>query len=124
MTLKTYLWGIRAGTALSLLALGLVLFNVDPETSGIAGQVMFYVSAFLSISGIFVLFFTWSRLKWSHAPEDAPVLLATSFRQGLILSSLCVIILVMQSFRVLTWWDGLLVLAGILLVELYFLARK
>jgi hypothetical protein len=124
MTLKSYLWGIRIGTILSLLAFVLVLFNVDPQTTGISGQLIFYISSFLVLSGVFVLFFSWSRLKWSNENESASVLLALSFRQGILLAILCVAILAMQSLRILTWWDGLLVLAGILLVELYFLARK
>lgn len=124
MTLKSYLWGIRIGTILSFLAFILVLFNVDPQTAGISGQLIFYVSSFLVLSGVFVLFFSWLRLKWSNENESASILLALSFRQGILLAIFCIAILLMQSLRILTWWDGLLVLAGILLVELYFLTRK
>lgn len=124
MTLKTYLWSIFGGALLSLIALGLVIAKVDPQTAGFLGQLMFYASAFLFFSGMFVFIFTLSRMRWSAQVESMSSVLAASFRQGILLALLCIILLLMQSFRVLTWWDGLLVLAGILLVELYFLARK
>ncbi len=124
MTLKTYLWAIRIGTLLSVGAFATVLFFVDPEVSGLAGQALFYGSLMLALSGIFILFLTWSRLKLDHDRENMAVVLGTGFRQGILLAILAAIILLLQSYRVLTWWDGLLVVAGVLLVELYFLTRR
>jgi hypothetical protein len=46
-----------------------------------------------------------------------------SLRQGILLAILVIALLVLQSFRMLVWWDGLLVLAGVILIELYFLSR-
>jgi 4-hydroxybenzoate polyprenyltransferase len=47
-----------------------------------------------------------------------------SFRQGILLAFFCLIILVLQSYRILIWWDALLVLGGVFLMELYFLSKK
>lgn len=121
MTLNVYLWGMRISTILALLAWGAVIYYVDPSKTGILGQVLFYGSLFLALSGVFTIFFTWLRRKVNQ--DESFVYIGMSFRQGLLLSLLVVILLIMQSFGVLVWWDGLLVVAALFLVELYFLSR-
>ena len=49
---------------------------------------------------------------------------ALSFRQGILLALLAVGLLILQSFRMLVWWDALLVVAGVFLIELYFLSKN
>ncbi len=46
-----------------------------------------------------------------------------SFRQGVLLSMLCVGLLILQGLRMLVWWDGLLLVGGVFLIEFYFLSR-
>ena len=144
MTLKSYLWGMRIILILSLIALGMVIYYVDPEHSGIAGSFLFYLTAFLFLAGLFVLIF--SKLKGiagSPARNASPARndVATSgkhsdaggenpkaqigiiFRQSMLLSFLVIALLFLQSLRALTWWDGLLLVAGVLLIELYFLIK-
>lgn len=123
MTLNLYLWGMRLGTILSLAAFGLVVFWIDPEKSGIFSQVIFYLSLFLAFSGILTLFLTWVRRKLTEETDSNFAYVGISFRQGILLSFLAVALLFLQSFKILTWWDGLLVVAGVFLVELYFLSR-
>lgn len=124
MTLKSYLWGMRISTLLSFLAWMLVIWYVDPRSSGMVGPLLFYGIALLFLSSLLINFLTWSRRKMQGGDEIALAYLAVSFRQGILLAILAILLLVLQSFRVLTWWDGLLVAAGIFLVELYFLTRK
>jgi hypothetical protein len=122
MTLKSYLWGMRIIAFFSLTALGIVIFYLDPEKSGFVGHALFYATLFLSLAAFFILFLTWIRRKIGD--EDSSfVYLGMGFRQGALLSVLAVILLALQSFRILTWWDGLMVVAAIFLVELYFLTR-
>lgn len=122
MSLKAYLWGLKFSTFLALLAWGLIVFYVDPEKSGLTGQALFYASLFLALAGIFALFFTLIRRRTKDGEEQL-FHVGMSLRQGLLLAALAIVILAMQHFRVLIWWDGLLVLAGVLLAELYFLSR-
>jgi heme/copper-type cytochrome/quinol oxidase subunit 4 len=124
MTLKSYLWGIRLSVIVTLAALVLVLRQIDPEKSGIIGQLFFYVSAFLFFAALLILFFTWLRRKIGGDDESASAYLGMSFRQGILMSLLIVGLLILQQYRVLVWWDGLLSAAGIFLIELYFLTRK
>lgn len=122
MSLSTYLWTMRLSTLLALIVFLFVLFQVDPEQSGWVGQAFLYGSLFFVLSGIFILFFSWLR-RVSQGADNVMNHLGMSFRQGVLLAVLTEVLLYMQSFRVLTWWDGLLVVAAIFLIELYFLAK-
>lgn len=122
MTLKIYLWGMRISTVLAVLALGAIVYYIDPEESAVVGRILFYVSLFLAMAGILILFLTWIRRKFSDN-QSSFIFIGMSFRQGILLSFLTVTLLFMQSFRILAWWDGLLMVAAIFLAELYFLSR-
>lgn len=124
MTLKSYLWGMRISAVFSFAAWLLVLWYVDPEKSGAPGKFLFFASTFLFFSGIFILFFTWLRRRVGEDDQYALVYLGASFRQGILLAVMAMILLLLQQYRVLTWWDGALVVVGIFLVELYFLTRR
>jgi len=90
---------MRLGTFLAFIVFLFVVFQVNPMTSGVIGQVSFYgVQQLLGHLGV-------------------------SFRQGVFLAILAEILLILQSYRILTWWDALLVVVGMFLVELYFLAK-
>ncbi len=123
MTLKVYIWGMRIITLLSLIALGTVIFYVNPESAGIFGMVLFYLIIFFVLSGIFNLFLLFIRKKLL-GKEVVATNVGLSFRQGILLAIFCLIILILQSYRILVWWDALLSLGGIFLIELYFLNRN
>lgn len=122
MTLGLYLWGVRISTLLALAALGAVVMFINPQESGIFGQAVFYLSLLFALSGIFILSLTWLR-RITSGEETPFIYIGMSFRQGILLAVIAVILLALQSFRVLTWWDGLLVVAAVFLAELYFLSR-
>lgn len=123
MTLKSYVWGIRFLTFISLSALGFVVFHVDPEKSGFFGKVIFYSVLFFFLSGTLNLFLIFTRRKIMGS-EAALANMGLSFRQSILLSVLAIILLIFQSFRMLVWWDGLLAVAAVFLIELYFLSRN
>jgi len=124
MTLKSYLWGIRISTAISFAAWVLVLKQIDPEKTGLPGQLLFFASSLLFLSGMFVLFFTWMRRKVIGNDDGALAHIGISFRQGMLMGILLCLLLIFQQYRILTWWDGALLVAGVLLAELYFLTKK
>lgn len=122
MALKTYIWALRLLSLFSLIGFYFVAIYVDPEVSGVPGKVVFFLSLGFSLSGLFSLFLFFLRRKtlgedtaWNNAN--------LSLRQGILLSFLVLGLLVLQSFRILVWWDGLLAVAAVFLIELYFLSR-
>ncbi|MDQ1284241.1 MAG: hypothetical protein QG620_589 [Patescibacteria group bacterium] len=123
MTLKTYLWGARLLILASLAALGFVVFYLNPENAGLSGLAIFYLLLFFALSGIFNFLLLSARRK-TMRDEMHIANVSLSFRQGTLLAVLAIGLLVLQSFRMLVWWDALLVVAGIFLIELYFLSRN
>lgn len=123
MTLRSYIWGMRIVTLFSIIALALVVYYVDPEGSGAVGKAIFYLVLFFVLSGFFNLLLLRLRQKMTDE-ENAHATVGLSFRQSVLLAILAIGLLIMQSFRILVWWDGLLLVAGIFLVELYFLSRE
>ncbi|OGI28319.1 MAG: hypothetical protein A2374_04685 [Candidatus Moranbacteria bacterium RIFOXYB1_FULL_44_23] len=122
MTVRSYLWGMRLSTLAALAALGAVVYHVDPIRDGILGQVLFYTSLFFSITGMATLFLFWIRRRW-HANEMAYQNVGLSFRQGILVALAVCAMFVLQSFRLLLWWDAGIVVVGVLLVELWFLSK-
>lgn len=122
MSLKAYIWGIRILTLLSFGAFGFVIRFVDPDAAGLMGKVLFYLSVFFFLSGFFNLLLMRLRKKHVNA-ENAFSNIGLSFRQGILLAFFSVGLLILQSFRVLIWWDGLLLMFGIFIIELYFISR-
>lgn len=122
MTLRAYIWGLRIVSLLSFSALALVVYLVDPERSGLMGVLVFYVVLFFALSALFNLVFL--RLRKSALGSEAALSnLSLSFRQGILLAIFVIGLLILQSFRVLVWWDGLILLLAVFLVEFYFLSR-
>jgi len=115
---------MRIGVAAAFAAWILVLRQIDPDKAGFLGQALFYASTFLFFAGLLILFFTWMRRKIGGSDESALVCIGISFRQGILMSLLLVGLLILQQYRILVWWDGALLVAGIFLVELYFLTRR
>ena len=122
MTLKSYAWGMCLVSLFSFIALSLAITYIDPEKSGIAGQVIFYLIFFFLLSSLINLLLLWIR-KRALGNEAAALNVGLSLRQGILIALFVIGLLILQSMRILIWWDGLLLLAGIFIVELYFLSR-
>lgn len=118
---STYLWAIRLETLLALLIFIMVVMNVNPTTSGEIGKIAFFSSLLFWVSGLYVLFLAWLRRFRRDGSETDSI--GVSLRQGLFLGLFTVTLVGMQAMGILVWWDGLLVLAGFLFVELFFLLR-
>lgn len=96
--------------------------NQDPSQKIVVNVVLFEVSLFFALTGFFTLFLFWLRRK-ATGNEVLTTHMGVSFRQGVLLALCIILLLSLQSFRVLTWWDGLLAAGAVMMVEFYFLAR-
>ncbi len=122
MTISAYLWGMRFCTLVALVSLGFVVYDVNPARDGIVGQSLFYISLFFSITGIATLFLFWLRRTFSKR-EAVYVNVGVNLRQGALVALTVCALLILQGFRLLVWWDGGIIVAGVLLIELWFLSR-
>lgn len=85
--------------------------------------VTLYLGMGLFFTGLFTLILFWIRKKSLLEEDVQHIHMGVSFRQGMLLSIAVIVVLVLQSFRVLVWWDALLAIGAIMMIELYFLAR-
>ncbi|MBU1118388.1 hypothetical protein KKH43_00730 [Patescibacteria group bacterium] len=123
MTLKRYLLGIAISTLFCVAAFFLVLVYIDPADTGIVGFVCFYLSLFFSFVGLFTLIGFYLRI-WFSGNEIIFAHVAPSFRQAIFFAIIIVGSLMLQSFRLLTWWDALLFVLSIILLEFFFMSRS
>jgi hypothetical protein len=122
MVPRGYLWLVRIIGFVSLLAWGFLVTQVEPEKNYWM-KVAFYLTFFLFLVSLFNLFLLRLRKRVMRG-EAVGENIILSFRQGTLLALLATSLLVLQGLRMLLWWDGLLVVAGIFLIELYFLSRN
>lgn len=111
-------------TATSFAFMGwiLVIMYIDPASSGFMGLSLFYATLFLALLGFFTLI-SFSLKRWIGNNEIIFSYITSSFRQGFWLAIIVVGILVMQGARILNWWDALLFVGSISLLELYFISE-
>lgn len=122
MTLKKYLIGMMISTVFCWISWGMILYYVDPGTTGVVGLGAFYVSLFFALVGLLTLVGFYMRV-WFSKNEILFAHVGPSFRQAILLSLILTGSLFLQSFRLLTWWDGALFIASVALLEFYFLSR-
>lgn len=98
------------------------LVKESPTERKIIPALVVYFFFWVAGTGLFTLLLFWFRGKIRSKAEVAEKA-AVCLRQGALLSLMMVVLLVLQSFRVLVWWDGLLAMGAVLMLELYFLSR-
>lgn len=123
MSFSVYLWMVRIVTVATLCVFLSVVWYVDPDTSGIVGPLFFFGSLFVFLSGAFTLFLLWIRKK-SAGERYALDSITVSIRQGILLTILAIVLLFLESQGMLVWWDGLILVISVFLVELYYLIKN
>ena len=121
MSLRQYLVVLALGTAISLSSWCIIMIAIDPATAGTLAYVVFYLTLFAGIAGLFSLCGTVFR-SWRapHAPIDHAV--ARSFRQGMLLSGLVVTCLVLLAASLFSFGTMMLLVVLVGLVEFLFLS--
>ena len=119
MTHRSYLAAIFATTVVSWASGAIVLYRMDPFTSTALAVPFLFGALFLGITTTFALFGFYSRVWLLHG-EIFYHHITVSLRQGALLALALSSMLLLQIFRVLTWWDAVLIIIAILLIESYF----
>ncbi len=122
MSLKLYLLLLLAVTLVCWGLFAFILFSVDPE-GGKLPVIAFYAVLGFAAMGTFALAGYAIRSKMSRG-EELYANLGISLRQGLLLSIGLLGVLLLQSIRLLNWWDGCLLVGFLVLLEFFFLSRK
>ncbi|MCL5795685.1 MAG: hypothetical protein M1338_05025 [Patescibacteria group bacterium] len=120
MSVRIFLLLIIVGSVLSFISWLVVLLNLDPNQAGFLGLVSFYLSLFLILLGIFLLLGFWLRRKFKSG-QIIYQQLATSLRQAIFFSILIIGLALLQRGGVLTWWNSLLFILTLTVLEFFFI---
>jgi hypothetical protein len=122
MITNPYLFSIQLATLFGWLSWLLVIHKMSPFLIGILALALFYASLFLSLTGTCALLIYYLKAGARSSVRSMSIL-STALRQGLLLSVLINTFLIFQRLRVLTWWDGMLLMGILALIELYFMTK-
>ncbi|MCK5080856.1 MAG: hypothetical protein KAQ63_01720 [Candidatus Moranbacteria bacterium] len=132
MSHSFFLWGMRILAVISFSLMLLTLIYLSPYSDpnsfrqSVSINIMiFETSLFFALFAGFSLLLFWIRTLKSKnlRRQELNIFAGVSIRQGFLLALTVLILLIMQSFQILVWWDGLLAVGAIIMAELYFLAK-
>jgi hypothetical protein len=99
-----------------------VVNELDPDASTV-NPYLFYGAAFLTGFFLTTLLGFWAR-RYFGQRELLQKHFYISLRQGVWFGVLVVVALILQSFRLFTWINSLLLILALLFLEFYFLALE
>jgi len=114
-----FIWTNLSILAISVASLIVLLFNINPFEAQPKTLIYFLLSLFLGLATIICLFLYSLRMARGQK-YLATKYMKVSVRQGFLVSVLVVGLLLLLAMKSLNWWDGLLLVASIVLIELYF----
>lgn len=117
MRFQVILFGVRFFTLLSLVAWMGVLLFVDPEVSGSFSTALFLGTLFSFLSGWVTLMLV-SLSRRFIGDQSTAVSFGALSRQGFLVSAYVIGVLMLLRSGFFSWWNALLLLAVVLLLEL------
>ena len=123
MSHSFYLLGIFIASVFGWASWGVVINKLSPYASPLPALALFYISLFIALTATFALLGYYLRV-WLNKSEVYFQHINIALRQGVFLSILMCTGLIFQRLRVLTWWDGLLLVLVMILIEFYFMAKE
>lgn len=123
MTLRTYLILNIISTIVCFVAWALIVLNIDPSSNNLLGLVLFYLSLFFALSGLFSFIGFWARRKIIvNKAEFSQV--GISFREGVLLSFMFVGMLFLQSMSLLNTFNAAAFIIAVCLTEFYIMSKR
>lgn len=124
MTLRQYLILVGLGTLIGFVTLLTVLYNVNPFEAGFIGFVLFYLSAAMTLVGLLSL--AGFGIRMAIYRHEGIVLreVTTAFRQACFLTLVLVGSLFLQSQSLLAWWNILIFVVVLTILELFFVSSR
>ena len=110
-------------TIVSWSAWGVVVFSINPYEADFFGLIFFYISLFFSLLGTFSI--VGSIVRKKLVKKDILFRqVVISFRQAIFFSLLIVVSLFLQSGRILTWWNILVLVLALSVIELFSISKR
>lgn len=123
MTLFHYILAMAIGTLISWGGWFYVVFTVNPFDTGLVGVTLFYISLTCALGGTFAIIGYFVRTLL-FPKELVFQRVFISFRQGFTFALLADGFLILQSMRLLTWYNIAFLIAGLTLAEFFMISRR
>ena len=123
MSFRSYLILMTLGTVVAWITWAVVLNGVDPTRSGLLGFCLFYLTFTMALFGTTSLIGMLVRL-WLAKSELPSRIALRAFRQGILLTTLFSISLLLFSQGWFRWWTMVLVIIIVSFVELAFVSTR
>lgn len=112
------------GTTIAAVTLALLLRGVNPLQTGIGAPAALLVCLALVICGLGTIIGLSVRIVLRRSERLMSQQVRVSFRQSLLLAALCVLALLLSHARLFAWWNMLLAVCALGIVEYFFLAHE
>ncbi len=116
MNFSGYRRGLFLFTLIGLVTVSVFIFAIDPKSLSVWGVLFFFGSLALFAAGALSLLLL-SLYRRMIGRESASYFIGTVIRQGILLGLGTALLAFLQYIGLLAWWNGLLVLAFVLLLE-------
>lgn len=114
---------IIIGTIIFWAAWSATLIGINPEQSGTRAVLVFFVNLFFALTGTIYLISYVIRLKiFGRSALYRNIQVST--RQAVLFSILISSTLWLQSQRLLTWYNVILLILGLTVLEFFFISRQ
>lgn len=123
MTLKAYLITMLSATAICWVIFLFIIFTVNPQITNWLGFLLFYLSLFLALTGTAaVIGFSIRFIALKRELAFRAVIIA--FRQSFLFAFLIVAVMFLFSKNLLTWFNLILLVIGLTLLEYFLISYK
>jgi len=117
MSLRSYLHTVIGVCLASFGFLFLVIYNFTPDMGWIF-TFLFYSTLFLSLlSSLFLINFSLRLIRFYKKQKVLGKEINKAFQLSLSISLITIIMLILQSFRILTWWNAAILILIFLLIQ-------
>ena len=123
MALRLYLFSLVCTLLLSLFLFLLLFFSINPYAAPVWIIILFYFTFFMIWASVFALVGFYLKV-WATNREVIFAHLLPALRQAVFMSIVLTGLLFLKQIGVLNWWIGGMLIAAVLLVELFFRSRK
>ncbi len=123
MILRLYLFSLYATLILSAGLAVFIMVNVNPFQSPFWMILLFYFAVFLMLVSLFSLIGFYLKV-WASNREVIFAHLVPTLRQSVIFALALSGLLFLQQIRVLNWWVAILFVLAVMMLELFFRAKK
>ncbi|MBU1131954.1 hypothetical protein KKC32_01720 [Patescibacteria group bacterium] len=123
MSVNRFLLILAGCTLVCWLAWLAVLIMINPAQAGILAFLFFYLSLGFALVGTFSVFGLLMRWRFSKE-EMAHKHMKIASRQSILFAVLILVAFFLQSQRLLTWWNLVILIVIAAFVELFFISYR